>query len=58
MFPAAKTTRRVRLSPSCRGCGASANNVYYVHPGYLGQWQESHRDQGHSSLGISLVSMP
>ncbi|RSZ29208.1 hypothetical protein EJO66_30185, partial [Variovorax beijingensis] len=27
---------------SGRGSGASANNVYYVHPGYLGQWQESH----------------
>ncbi|WP_240648945.1 alginate lyase family protein, partial [Variovorax beijingensis] len=27
---------------SGRGNGASANNVYYVHPGYLGQWQESH----------------
>ncbi|WP_395321951.1 LamG-like jellyroll fold domain-containing protein [Variovorax sp. UC74_104] len=40
-----------------RGCGASANNVYYVHPGYLGQWQESHRDQGHSTLGISLAGM-
>ena len=42
---------------SGRGCGASANNVYYVHPGYLGQWQESHRDQGHSTLGISLAGM-
>ncbi|MFS2168360.1 alginate lyase family protein, partial [Variovorax sp. Varisp62] len=40
-----------------RGCGASANNVYHVHPGYLGQWQESHRDQGHSTLGISLAGM-
>ncbi|WP_295983835.1 hypothetical protein [uncultured Variovorax sp.] len=42
---------------SGRGCGASANNVYYLHPGYLGQWQESHRDQGHSTLGISLAGM-
>lgn len=40
-----------------RGNGASANNVYYLHPGYLGQWQESHRDQGHSTLGISLAGM-
>ncbi|MEJ1130852.1 LamG-like jellyroll fold domain-containing protein [Variovorax sp. CCNWLW225] len=42
---------------SGRGSGASANNVYYVHPGYLGQWQESHRDQGHSTLGIALAGM-
>jgi hypothetical protein len=40
-----------------RGNGASANNVYYLHPGYLGQWQESHRDQGHSTLGIALAGM-
>ncbi|MCW0366117.1 hypothetical protein NB699_001100 [Xanthomonas sacchari] len=40
-----------------RGNGASANYVYYLHPGYLGQWQESHRDQGHSTLGISLAGM-
>jgi hypothetical protein len=29
-----------------RGNGASANNVYHVHPGYLGQWQESHSATG------------
>ncbi|MBB4221662.1 LamG-like jellyroll fold domain-containing protein [Variovorax guangxiensis] len=40
-----------------RGNGTSAGSVYYVHPGYLGQWQESHRDQGHSTLGISLAGM-
>jgi hypothetical protein len=40
-----------------RGNGASAHNVYYVHPGHLGQWQESHRDQGHSTLGIALAGM-
>jgi hypothetical protein len=36
------------------GNGAIAQAVYYVHPGYLGQWQESGRDQGHNTLGIAL----
>ena len=40
-----------------RGNGASAHHVYFVHPGHLGQWQESHRDQGHSTLGIALAGM-
>ena len=34
--------------------GAIAQAVYYVHPGYLGQTQESGRDQGHNTLSISL----
>jgi hypothetical protein len=38
-----------------RGNGAAAHNVYVLHPGYLGQWQESGRDQGHATLGISLA---
>ncbi len=38
------------------GNGASSQAVYYVHPGYLGQWQESGRDQGHSTLGIGLAA--
>ena len=40
---------------SGRGNGAGAFNVYFMHPGHLGQWQESHRDQGHSTLGIALA---
>lgn len=36
------------------GNGSSSQAVYYVHPGYLGQWQESGRDQGHCTFGISL----
>lgn len=36
------------------GNGAIAQAVYYVHPGNLGQWQESGRDQGHNTLGIAL----
>ncbi|WP_118185129.1 LamG-like jellyroll fold domain-containing protein [Paraburkholderia phosphatilytica] len=36
------------------GNGAIAQAVYYVHPGNLGQWQETGRDQGHNTLGITL----
>lgn len=40
---------------SGRGNGAAAHCVVFLHPGYQGQWQESGRDQGHSTLGIALV---
>lgn len=36
------------------GNGAIRQAVYYLHPGYLGQWQETGRDQGHTTLGIAL----
>lgn len=39
-----------------RGNGAIDKAVYYIHPGYLGQWQESGRDQGHNTLGIALMA--
>lgn len=42
---------------SGRGNGAIAQTVYYVHPGNLGQWNESGRDQGHSTLGIGLTAV-
>jgi hypothetical protein len=38
-----------------RGNGSAAHSVSFRHPGYLGQWQESGRDQGHATLGISLA---
>ncbi|MES2946430.1 MAG: LamG-like jellyroll fold domain-containing protein [Pseudomonadota bacterium] len=38
-----------------RGNGAAAHNVYALHPGHLGQWQESGRDQGHATLGMALA---
>lgn len=38
------------------GNGAAGRAVYYVHPGYLGQWQESGRDQGHTTLGVGLAA--
>lgn len=37
------------------GNGALAMTVPYVHPGYLGQTQESGRDQGHNTLSIGLL---
>jgi len=36
------------------GNGAIGHGVYFMHPGYFGQWEESGRDQGHSTLGMSL----
>lgn len=36
------------------GNGSVVHGVYYMHPGHLGQWEESGRDQGHSTLGMSL----
>ncbi|XAH24485.1 LamG-like jellyroll fold domain-containing protein [Xylophilus sp. GW821-FHT01B05] len=38
-----------------QGNGAGLQAVYHVHPGNLGQWQESGRDQGHCTLGIGLA---
>jgi len=51
MFDAAVTYFKQGL-----GNGAIAQMVYYMHPGYLGQTQESGRDQGHDTLSVSLVS--
>jgi len=51
------TAEAVRYYKTGRGNGANDHSVYYLHPGYLGQWQESHRDQGHSTLGIALAGM-
>jgi hypothetical protein len=39
-----------------RGNGAAAHAVYRLHPGHLGQWQESGRDQGHCTLSISCAA--
>jgi len=36
------------------GNGSIVHGVYFLHPGHLGQWEESGRDQGHSTLGMSL----
>jgi hypothetical protein len=39
-----------------RGMGAVRNAVWFVHPGGLGQWQESGRDQPHSIMGLGLLA--
>jgi hypothetical protein len=39
------------------GNGRIEQAMYYMHPGYMGQWQEAGRDQGHCLLGIGLVSV-
>lgn len=38
------------------GNGGVANTVNYIHPGYLGQTQESGRDQGHNTLSLALLT--
>lgn len=38
-----------------RGTGSIRNAVYFIHPGGLGQWQESGRDQGHGHLGVGMM---
>jgi hypothetical protein len=40
-----------------QGNGAGLQAVYHVHPGYLGQAQESGRDQGHATLGVGLAGV-
>ncbi|MEO7425801.1 MAG: cell wall anchor protein [Fibrobacteria bacterium] len=37
------------------GNGSVQNVVWYLHPGGLGQWQESGRDQGHALLGPAVL---
>lgn len=36
------------------GNGSILHSVYFMHPGHFGQWEESGRDQGHATLGMSL----
>lgn len=38
------------------GMGSIVNAVYKVHPGGLGQWQESGRDQPHARLGVGMLA--
>ncbi|MGN6504043.1 MAG: discoidin domain-containing protein [Tepidisphaeraceae bacterium] len=38
------------------GNGNINNGLVFLHPGKLGQWQESGRDQGHNTLGIPLLA--
>lgn len=39
-----------------RGTGSIMNTVPFLHPGGLGQWQESGRDQPHAQLGVGMMA--
>ncbi len=39
------------------GNGAANQLIYFMHPGYMGQWQEAGRDQGHCTLGPALMGV-
>lgn len=39
-----------------KGMGAIKHAVNHIHPGGLGQWQESGRDQGHTLMGIAIMA--
>ena len=52
----AKYNEGVTYFQSGVGAGSIMNAVYYLHPGGLGQWQESGRDQEHAQLGVGLLS--
>lgn len=39
------------------GNGGVRQAVYFIHPGYLGQTQESGRDQGHNTLSVGLLGV-
>jgi len=45
----------IRYAKQGKGMGSIRNAIYYVHPGGLGQWQESGRDQGHTTMGIGIM---
>src|SRR5207237_465912 len=38
------------------GNGSIENAVPFLHPGNLGQWQESGRDQEHAELGLGMLA--
>lgn len=45
----------IAYAKSGKGNGAIDKAVYYIHPGNLGQFQESGRDQGHNTLSVALL---
>jgi hypothetical protein len=51
----AKVDRAVEYFKRGAGNGSIEHVVPFLHPGGLGQWQESGRDQGHTTLGIGLL---
>lgn len=51
----AKVSQAISYFQHGAGNGALRNAVPFVYSDGLGQWQESGRDQGHSTLGIGLM---
>jgi hypothetical protein len=51
----AKVTQAINYFKTGAGNGSINHAVPFLHPGGLGQWQESGRDQGHTMLGIALL---
>lgn len=52
----AKYNEAITYYKTGAGAGSIANAVYTLHPGGLGQWQESGRDQEHAQLGVGLLA--
>jgi hypothetical protein len=52
----AKFNEAISYFKSGAGNGAIANAVPYLHPGGLGQWQETGRDQEHAQLGVGMLA--
>ena len=48
--------RAINYFKTGAGNGSISHVVWYLHSDTLGQWQESGRDQGHSTLGIGLLA--
>ncbi|ONI80103.1 hypothetical protein ALI22I_42525 [Saccharothrix sp. ALI-22-I] len=51
-----KVGQAIDYFQSGAGMGSIRNAVPVLHPGGLGQWVESGRDQGHATLGIGLTA--
>lgn len=52
----AKIDQAVNYFKTGAGNGAILKAIPFLHPGGLGQWQESGRDQGHALLGVGLMA--
>ena len=52
----AKYNEGVEYFKNGAGMGSIMNAVPYVHPGGLGQWQESGRDQEHAQLAVGMMA--
>ena len=51
----AKYNQAIDYFKNGAGNGSINNAVPYIHPGNLGQWQESGRDQEHAQLGVGFL---